>query len=658
MRPRFPFLFLFPVAVSAQTTLFFEDFESPAPAFTLNTTDQGSIAVGANTWLINNVYTGGNGDLICLGLPLPYSIVSTPGQPGGITSANGKYMHTASVEGITDGITCCSFAAPDLFGCITTGNYFTRMSTDVSTMGYTDVDLTFWWLCQGAATIHGEVYYSTNGGASWILIGTPITQYNNQGNWTQQTVTLPQFGNQATLRFGFRFVTAVVSTALDPGFGIDDVAIVAQSTTPNSISCTVTPTPICAGEAITVDYVAVGSYNPGNVFTAELSDALGSFASPVNIGSLVSTTSGSIAATIPPGTAAGTQYKVRVVGSNPVTTGAASAAFTVNEAPNAGLDTAVTLCKSTGLYVLFNFIPGTPQVGGTWTGPGGPFSGTLNSAIAPSGNYIYTVASTGSCPDASATVAVTMVDQANAGGGGAASICSNSSAVPLLTLLTGSPDATGYWLDPNGLVTNALFDPGVDAPGIYTYVVAAPTPCPNDTAELTISLVDAPDAGTSGTATICEDAGATDLFLFLGGTPDLGGSWTGPGGATSGIFIPGTSPQGLYTYTVPGQPPCGDATSTLAVILDPCSGVPEVDAMNVQWLGEDASGRHQFTGVTRPVLGMTVIDAMGRTAMASHEQRGDRLAVGLNGVPAGAYVIVLDLAGRRQTLSIVHSAAH
>jgi hypothetical protein len=103
----------------------------------LNTTDEGSIHRGSkHSWLINNVYKpAATGDLICLGFPLPYTIVSTPAQPGGITNANGKYMHTASVEGITDGISCCSFAAPDPFACITTGNYFTRMSSDVSTLG-------------------------------------------------------------------------------------------------------------------------------------------------------------------------------------------------------------------------------------------------------------------------------------------------------------------------------------------------------------------------------------------------------------------------------------------------------------------------------------------------------------------------------------------
>ena len=33
-----------------------------------------------------------------------------------------------------------------------------------------------------------------------------FTQYRNQTNWVQQTITLAAFDNQPTLRFGFRFV--------------------------------------------------------------------------------------------------------------------------------------------------------------------------------------------------------------------------------------------------------------------------------------------------------------------------------------------------------------------------------------------------------------------------------------------------------------------
>ncbi|MEI6696386.1 MAG: hypothetical protein WCO13_09975, partial [Bacteroidota bacterium] len=85
-----------------------------------------------------------------------------------------------------------------------------------------------------------------------------------------------------------------------------------------NISCTVIGSPFCAGSAVTVDYVVSGgTWNSGNVFTAQLSDASGSFSSPVTIGTISSTTSGSISATLSSATSSGSGYRVRVVSSDP-----------------------------------------------------------------------------------------------------------------------------------------------------------------------------------------------------------------------------------------------------------------------------------------------------------------------------------------------------
>jgi len=76
--------------------------------------------------------------------------------------------------------------------------------------------------------------------------------------------------------------------------------------------------PFCAGSVISVPYTLTGIYNASNIFTAQLSDASGSFAAPVNIGTLAGTAAGSINATIPLNTPAGTGYRIRVVSSSPV----------------------------------------------------------------------------------------------------------------------------------------------------------------------------------------------------------------------------------------------------------------------------------------------------------------------------------------------------
>lgn len=74
-----------------------------------------------------------------------------------------------------------------------------------------------------------------------------------------------------------------------------------------------------------VDFTATGTYNTGNTFTVELSDASGSFVSATSIGSLSSTsTSGNIPITIPAGLATGTGYKIRIKSSNPASISTAS----------------------------------------------------------------------------------------------------------------------------------------------------------------------------------------------------------------------------------------------------------------------------------------------------------------------------------------------
>ncbi|MBK9147303.1 MAG: T9SS type A sorting domain-containing protein [Flavobacteriales bacterium] len=88
-----------------------------------------------------------------------------------------------------------------------------------------------------------------------------------------------------------------------------------------SIATSVINGPICTGQAVSVPFTVSGAFNGGNTFTAELSDASGSFASPVDIGSLSGTGSGTISASVPLGTTPGSGYRIRVVGSNPIVEG-------------------------------------------------------------------------------------------------------------------------------------------------------------------------------------------------------------------------------------------------------------------------------------------------------------------------------------------------
>ena len=152
-------------------------------------------------------------------------------------------------------------------------------------------------------------------------------------------------------------------------------------------------------------------------------------------------------------------------------------------------------------------------------------------------------------------------------------VCNTDAPFPLFSVLGGTPDPGGTWLDPFNLAHPATFTPGVAMEGFYTYIFNQPPPCevfseiiyvgytPNNSAGITVNWVG------------CTVGAPTDFFSLLGGSPDAGGTWTGPGGsAFDGTFVPGTNTSGIYTYTVQGVPPCGNpSANVIASVLQPAN---------------------------------------------------------------------------------------
>ena len=85
----------------------------------------------------------------------------------------------------------------------------------------------------------------------------------------------------------------------------------------NSISFNTTVSPVlCANSIININYTVTGTFNAGNDFILQLSDATGAFTSPTNIGTINSITSGTISGTIP--NVNGSFFKMRIVSTNPI----------------------------------------------------------------------------------------------------------------------------------------------------------------------------------------------------------------------------------------------------------------------------------------------------------------------------------------------------
>lgn len=349
----------------AQTIIYSEDFNGGSSTFSLNTADVGG-GGNSNAWTWNQDYLGGVFVVDCGGIPLPANVADTPDQPAGIiASPQSKYIHITSVAGIAAGVGNCHFLAADGF-CNFSESYFAAMTNSISTVGQTNVSLSFLWLCAGlAGNSYGEVYYSTNNGTSWNPIPSAPPEFSETPNWTQQIITDPVLDNQPTLKIGFRFETLQsFAAAQDPAFGIDDIQIYSSSQGQASVNLDPVNTgPYCPGSTFDLPYTAIGTFNAGNSFNVVMSNASGSFATPTIIGTTLSTTSGTVTVSIPAGTVPGTGYLFNIAATSPATLGVPVGPVTINSGPIAVIDaeSSTSVCTGGSAVLLYSGTPGDIQ---------------------------------------------------------------------------------------------------------------------------------------------------------------------------------------------------------------------------------------------------------------------------------------------------------
>src|SRR5690606_31245445 len=172
------------------------------------------------------------------------------------------------------------------------------------------------------------------------------------------------------------------------------------------------------------------------------------------------------------------------------------------------------------------------------------------------------------CPTSTATVSIVIIESADAGLDGEAIFCSNDAPKNLFDSLKGTPEGGGLW-SPALAGGNGIFDPSVDAPGIYTYTVNGVLPCGEASATVNVKVNAAPNPGTNGSVTLCFEASPVDLIKSLGGDPQTGGTWSPALTSGTGIFNPSVDKEGTYAYTVNGAAPCGSCSSTVTVTIIP-----------------------------------------------------------------------------------------
>ncbi|MVM32439.1 hypothetical protein GO755_20510 [Spirosoma sp. HMF4905] len=173
---------------------------------------------------------------------------------------------------------------------------------------------------------------------------------------------------------------------------------------------------LCVGSKVNISFTVNSPFSEGNVFTAQLSDADGNFASPRSIGTLTGTNSGVILTTIPYVTE-GTNYRVRISASNPARVSTANnTPLTIHRVPAVFSIVGDTVsCFGAKAYSLQNFESGNNNY--IWTLSGGGnlqvngTAATINWTTA--GNYKLKVKYTGVCAGADSvkTLLVNVINQ-------------------------------------------------------------------------------------------------------------------------------------------------------------------------------------------------------------------------------------------------------
>ncbi|AFM02904.1 fibronectin type III domain-containing protein [Bernardetia litoralis DSM 6794] len=293
---------------------------------------------------------------------------------------------------------------------------------------------------------------------------------------------------------------------------------------------TITPTTYCAGTSISVPYTTSGTFGSINEFTAQLSDATGSFTTPTVTASGTSP----ISLAIPSGATAGTTYKVRVISTQPNAT-SAETTITINAAPNVTFTLPVSSLNRCSTGSAFALTGGLPA-GGTYSGTG-VTAGNFNPTTAGIGTHTITYSvTTGGCTS-TATQDIVVSSPPTADYTNPPNIC----AVTTTATLTGGFPTGGVYSGTNVNSINGTFD-AVAAGGagtyILTYTVTIGSCTSSDTAS--VIVIDCPTGGGGGTTTptVTTPTGFTATGVS---TSQINLSWDAVSGATGYIIYIGNT---------------------------------------------------------------------------------------------------------------------
>lgn len=474
----------------------------------------------------------------------------------------------------------------------------------------------------------GKGYLGTGNSAAGLK--NDFWEYNpSTDTWALRTV-FPGTARQRSTAFSIGAM-GYLGLGHDGGYKADLWAFTAVPT----ITCSPDTTPLCTmGTAfIAVPFTSNGTFTAGNVFTVELSNATGGFASPTAIGSLAGTTVGTINCTLPTGIAAGTGYRIRVVSSAPVITGTDNGTNLVLEAgpPAVTSITAggpVQFCEGDSVSLAVAMAPGQRV---QWLRNGNVLLGATASQITAGTAGNYTVQLANACGTTESNIlAVTVhaLPLAQINTDGSTSFCEGGAV--LLDASSADPQATYAWS------LNGIAIPGADSAtwladstGLYAVVITGGTGCvsmPSTAVAVTVHPLPPVPVITLEDDTL--RIHATGLFQWY-----LQGNLLP---AATGLFL---LPQGNGDYTVTVTDTNGCASSSLPFTYL-FSGLAPVQAPALSVAPNPSNGLFTLHLPQLPATGalFTVWNAAGQ-AVVHGQLSGTQQVVDISSQPAGIYLL-------------------
>ncbi|MEO8068290.1 MAG: T9SS type A sorting domain-containing protein [Flavobacteriales bacterium] len=402
-----------------------------------------------------------------------------------------------------------------------------------------------------------------------FAINRPIV---HEYKWLAQGLRVPVLQINTTEIFGFQVVNAIYY--YDVPRSIEVVQPLAAT--------------ICPGATVSVPYEATGAYNAGgfliqaNHFTAQLSDASGDFTNPVDIGDTISTTSGSITATIPGNTPLGNGYRIRVISTSPDFIGTDNGFdITIGGATTAAISAGGPTTICTGDTLMLTAVGGPSY---QWQLDGTDIGGATGASLPVAEAGDYTVVVDNACGSATSnTIAVEVnlppmqeLDTL------AYTICAGATAQFTGVDLSGQSPLTFQWYLNNAPVpgeTGTTIDASLA--GSYTFVATnANTGCSftTDAATLTVESVDAPLVSAAGDTIFCDGGSVVlDASFVPGATYQWYIDQSPIVGADSPSLV--VDAAGIYTVVATNTNNCSsDPSISIMVVVNSLPDAPTINA--------------------------------------------------------------------------------